>query len=101
MFYSTCQTLLVKGLIRVEGRPDGIHVVARSFKHRLMVKCLNRNERLMLAGLQAERRQQAEQQAQAQRDSRQAEVTPLSGRSADKGSNNTMQRQSLPQAANY
>ncbi|TVP88883.1 MAG: hypothetical protein EA348_09665 [Pseudomonadaceae bacterium] len=103
MFYSKCQALLVKGLIRVEGRPDGIHIVARTFKHRLLAKCLNRNERLMLAGLQAERRRQAEMAPQASQPEVQAQVLPLKGHSLDKSSHsdNNMQRQALRDVANY
>ena len=101
MFYSTCHALLVKGLIRVEGRPDGIHVVARSFKHRLLVKCLSRNERLMLAGLQAERRRRDELSQQVTPSEMHARVLPLKGHASDQKKGSNMQRQALPDVVNY
>ena len=53
MLYSRFKNLLTEGLVRVVGRPDGIHIETYTLTHSLMKHMLTRNERLRLASYQA------------------------------------------------
>jgi hypothetical protein len=53
MLYSRFKNLLTEGLVRVVGRPDGIHIETYTLTHSLMKQMLIRNERLRLASYQA------------------------------------------------
>tara|TARA_R110001599_G_scaffold291176_4_gene494612 strand:+ start:23057 stop:23245 length:189 start_codon:yes stop_codon:yes gene_type:complete len=56
MLYTQFEKLLTKGLVRVVGRPDGIHIETYALSHSLMKYMLTRNERLRLASYQADKR---------------------------------------------